>query len=178
MGFFSSLDDSARRAKLKTLEDKRAAFAVRLAAQGFAPASMLFTQMADGSLAAVCAYGGQRWVILAPGLDSDADFILVSFDPASVHRQRVHVQPEGMAGIFGFGRKGEYGAEYRVPLPDGGEAVLPFVAGRTSWLECRAKNPLLATQRRRGDANVVWDLKPIESGTIEKVLALADAYLL
>ena len=45
-----------------------------------------------------------------------------------------------------------------------------MVAGRTSYLETDYKrNPLLKTKRRRGDANIIWDLAPIEAGHLDKI---------
>jgi len=58
-------------------------------------------------------------------------------------------------------------------------AVLPVIAGRTSWLEVTQlkKNPLLKTKRRRGDANIIWDLMPIDPGHLTKLEdALARYY--
>ena len=69
-----------------------------------------------------------------------------------------------MGGMLGFGKKGERGVDYVVTLPDGGEAHLPFVFGRSCWAEyALKKNPLLGLKRRRGNANVVWDLKPVDN---------------
>ena len=44
-----------------------------------------------------------------------------------------------------------------------GELRIPFIANKGSMAEFSyAKNPLLKTRRRRGNANVVWDLPPME----------------
>ena len=49
-------------------------------------------------------------------------------------------------------------------------AQLYVVAGRTSYLETDYKhNPLLKVKRRRGDANIIWDLAPIEAGHLDKI---------
>ena len=57
------------------------------------------------------------------------------------------------------------------------EARLPLVAGRNGWLEAELKkNPLLKTQRRRGDANVVWDFRPIDKTAVNAVLDAAKKY--
>ena len=56
---------------------------------------------------------------------------------------------------------------------------MPVVAGRTSWLETPLKkNPLLKTRRRRGDANIIWDLMPIDPGVLSKIEALLTGYYL
>jgi hypothetical protein len=60
---------------------------------------------------------------------------------------------------------------------DGSEARMPFVCGRGNWLEAPlAKNPLLKTQRRRGDANIVWDMKPLDRTMVERVLEVVGEY--
>ena len=83
-----------------------------------------------------------------------------------------------MGGMFGFGKKGQHGVEYHIARADGSEVVMPFVAGRNAWAEyVLPKNPLLSTRRRRGDANIVWDLKPIDGGQLQKILETAEAYL-
>lgn len=179
MGLFSDPKEQQRKANLKAMEDKRVAFARRLEAEGFKPDRMLFTQMEKGGFAAVCAHGGRRWLIVSPEFGGDGDFVWFDFEPKDVRKVEVHIEGEGMGGILGLGKKGQHGAEYVVALPDGGEAVMPFVHGRSSWAEFRlAKNPLLKTARRRGNANVVWEFKPIDSGSAKLVLALADEYFL
>ena len=177
MGLFDSASEQERKANLKKLEDKRVAFSQELARQGFAPEKMLFSQNQDGGFTALCRFNGKYWLIISPGFGSDGDYIMESYDELVYRIEDVHVKAEGMGGIFGFGKKAEDGAEYIIALPDGGEARMPFVAGRGGWLECkRSKNPLLKAQRRRGDANVVWDLKPPDRGTVSTALAVAKQY--
>ena len=65
-------------------------------------------------------------------------------------------------------------------MQDGSVATLHVVAGRTSWMECckTRKNPLLSMKRRRSDANLLWDMMPIEPGQLSKLEnALASYYL-
>jgi hypothetical protein len=54
MGFFDNPEEQERKAKLKAMEDKRVAFAQRLAKEGFAPQRMLLTQSANGGFVALC----------------------------------------------------------------------------------------------------------------------------
>ena len=178
MGIFSNPQEEARKRQLRVLEDKRVAFAQRLAREGFAPERMLFLLKDDGGFGAVCAFGGQRWLILSPALGSDADFSLEPIDVQAVQRRQVDNQAEGMGGMFGFGKRAQHGVEYRFPRKDGDEAVLPAVFARGAWAEYSlARNPLLKTQRRRGDANLVWDLRPIEARALDAVLDRIDALL-
>ena len=82
-----------------------------------------------------------------------------------------------MGGIMGFGKKGERGLDYVVTLSDGAEIHMPFVFGRSSWAEFELKrNPLLSVRRRRGNANLVWDLSPVDTTQLSKIEALADGY--
>ena len=177
MALFDSHAERQRKANLNKLEDKRVAFAQRLAREGFAPERMLFAQAENGGFTAVCRFEGQFWVIVGPGFGSDDAYIVEHFDAPDYTLQNIRVKPEGMGGIFGFGKKGEMGVEYVIRLRDGGEARLPLEAGRNGWLETNlAKNPLLKTQRRRGDANVVWDFKPLDFSSIEYAMKTAEGY--
>ena len=177
MGLFDSADEQARKAKLKKLEDKRLAFAEQLAKDGFAPKSMLFAQTANGGYAAMSQFGGQYCLIISPGFGTDEDFVIERYDTLNYRIDDVHVKSEGMGGIFGFGKKAEIGVEYVITRHDGSEARMPFVSGRSGWMEASlAKNPLLKTQRRRGNANVAWDLRPLDRTTLEAALKVAAKY--
>ena len=76
---------------------------------------------------------------------------------------------EGMGGFLGLGKRGAVGFRLIVERPDG-ELAIPYVYG----LNCAAvyplkKNPLLSVRRRRGDANVVWDLPPVDKRSLRKM---------
>ena len=179
MGFFSDPGEAERREKLKVLEDKRLAFAQALANKGFKPEKMLFAQTENGGFTALAKFGGKQWLVISPGLGTDEDFRLEAQPRFDVRKEEILVKSEGMGGMLGFGKKGERGVDYVFALPDGGEAHLPFVFGRSCWAEYAfKKNPLLSVKRRRGNANVVWDLKPVDAPQLEKICALADSYLL
>ena len=177
MGLFSDPNELERLEKLRKLEDKRLALAQALDRQGFRPESMLFASTDNGGFAAIGRHGGKLWLIASPGLGTEDDFILTSAERFDVTKREVLVKSEGMGGIMGFGRKGEHGTEYVVTLEDGREVRLPFVFGRSSWAEFPLKkNPLLLTRRRRKDANVVWDLHPVDNAQLNKITELADKY--
>ena len=168
MGLFDSAEEQARKAKLKQLEDKRVAFARALSAQGFAPERMLFAQTDNGGFTALSRFNGEYWLIVAPGFGTDEDFAVERHDRLDYRVEEVRVASEGMGGIFGFGKKAEIGVEYIITRADGSEVKMPFVCGRSCWLDCASlkKNPLLRTERRRGDANVVWDMQPLDRTTV------------
>lgn len=178
MGIFNGPEEEARKANLKKLEDKRVAFAQRLAREGFAPERMLFAQTENGGFVALCREGGKQCLIVSPGFGTDEEYVFERHDALEYTRQKVDVKPEGMGGIFGFGKKGETGVEYVITRLDGSQVRMPFVSGRNSWLEVAlAKNPLLKTQRRRGDANLVWDFKILDNSTVARAVEVADGYL-
>ncbi|MBR0367812.1 MAG: hypothetical protein IJH86_05395 [Clostridia bacterium] len=178
MGLFSDPGDAERREKLKQLEDKRLAFAQMLANRGFKPETMLFAQTENGGFTALAKFGGKQWLVISPGLGTDEDFRLETQARFDVRKEEILVKSEGMGGMLGFGKKGERGVDYVFALPDGGEAHLPFVFGRSCWAEYAfKKNPLLGLKRRRGNANVVWDLKPVDNTELDRIVALADSYL-
>ena len=177
MGLFSDPEELARLEKLRKLEDKREALAKALDARGFRPETMLFAQTANGGFAAMAKFQGKQWLIISPGLGTEDNFIVECAERFKVRREDVLVKSEGMGGMLGFGKKGEHGVEYVVTLSDGSEARVPFVYGRNCWGEFTyKKNPLLPTKRRKKDANVVWELKPIDNADIRKIIALADGY--
>ena len=177
MGIFSSPQENERKANLKKMEDRRLAFAQELEAQGFKPERMLFAQAENGGLVAVCRFNGRQWLIVGPGFGADEAFALESFDRMRVRSEEVQVKAEGLGGMFGFGKKGERGIQYHITRADGSEVDMPFVFGRNCWAEYTLnKNPLLKTRRRRGDANIVWDLRPIEGDKLAKILEIAEGY--
>ena len=177
MGLFDGEEERVRKENLKRLEDKRVAFAARLAREGFQPERMLFTQNANGGFTAICRFKDRYWLIVSPGFGTDEEYIFEDYETLNWRTQDVLVKSEGMGGIFGFGKKGEVGVEYHIARRDGGEAVMSFVSSRGGWLDCPLKkNPLLKAQRRRGDANVVWELKPLERVDIPHALAVAAEY--
>ena len=179
MGFFSDPGEAERKEKLKVLEDKRVAFAQKLANQGFRPEKMLFAQTDNGGFTAVARFAGKQWLVVSPGLGTDEEFRLEISPRFDVRKHEVLVKSEGMGGMLGFGKKGEKGTDYVVALSDGGEAHLPFVFGRSCWAEFELKkNPLLSVRRRRGNANLVWDLRPVDATELDRIRALADSYLL
>lgn len=177
MGLFDSVEERERKAKLKRMEDKRLAFAQELARQGFAPEKMLFAQSENGGFVALSRFQGKYCLIVSPGFGTDEDFTLERFDALNYRVEEVRIASEGMGGIFGFGKKAEIGVEYVITRQDGSEVKMPFVCGRNGWLESNlAKNPLLKTQRRRGDANVVWDLRPLDKTTVNAAIKAAEKF--
>ena len=153
------------------------AFAQRMAREGFAPEKMLFSQTENGGFVALSRFEGKYCLIISPGFGTDEDYALERYDTLDYTRTDVLVKAEGMGGLFGFGKKGEVGVEYVVTRADGSEARMPFVVGRNSWLEASlSKNPLLKTQRRRSDANLVWDFKPLDHSTAARAIEIAEAY--
>ena len=177
MGIFNSPEDIERKANLKKLEDKRLAFVQQMLREGFAPQRMLFTQTDKGGFLALCRDRGQYCLIISPSFGGDEEYVVERYDRLNYAREDVHVKGEGMAGLFGLGKKGEHGVEYVITRADGSEARMGFVVNRNSWLEAElAKNPLLKPKRRRGDANLVWDFKPLDLGTLDHAVEVAEGY--
>ena len=177
MRLFNSADERARKAKLKVMEDKRVAFAQRLARGGFAPERMLFSQRENGGFIALGEFDGRHWLVIGPGFGADEVFVLEGCDRLDFRVEKVFVPAEGMGGAFGFGKKAESGLVYVITRADGSEARMSFVAGRNSWMEYTlSKNPLLKTQRRRGDSNLVWDFHPLDRSELSRALAIASRY--
>lgn len=178
MGLFSDPGEAERREKLRQLEDKRVAFAQELANRGFKPERMLFAQTENGGFTAIARFGGKQWLVVSPGLGTDEEYRLEVRERFEFRREEILIKSEGMGGMLGFGKKGERGTDFIIALENGGEAHLPFVFGRTCWAEFLLKrNPLLSVKRRRGNANLVWDLRPVDNAELDKITALAEEYL-
>ena len=181
MGIFDNAEELERKEKLRKLEDKRLAFAQELEKQGFAPEKMLFAQSDKGGFVAFSRDKGQYALVTAPGPNyvDEEDFRLIRMDALNVRRDEIHVASEGMGGIFGFGKKAQIGVEYVFNLPDGGEVRMPFVGGRNGWMEReRKKNPLLSTKRRKRNDNLSWEMSPLDSSNMKRVLDVVETYFI
>lgn len=168
MGFFSGPEEAARRRKLTDMENKRLAFAGEMARVGFAPERMLLLSTERGNLLGICRDGGALCLIVGPELGSEDDFVLWRLERSRVRREEVIEPATGLGGALGFGTKGAFGFVCTI-CADEGEFALPVVAHRGGALVCGKKNPLLSIKRRRGDANVVWDIPPIERRRLHEI---------
>lgn len=168
MGFFSGPEEAARRRKLTDMEDKRLAFAGEMARIGFAPERMLLLSTERGNLLGICRDGGALCLIVGPELGAEDDFVLWRLEHSRVRREEVIEPATGLGGALGFGTKGAFGFVCTI-CADEGEFALPVVAHRGGALVCGKKNPLLSIKRRRGDANVVWDIPPIERRRLHEI---------
>ena len=170
MPLFDSSAEKLRKENLKNLEDKRLRFAEELQQQGFKPEKMLFCSTEGGQFVALARHNGKAAVIVSPVFGQEGDFVIEFHDAIQWEKEEVFEKGTGLNGAFGFGKKGAKGYIFHITLSDGSVAHLHVVAGRTSFLETDYKhNPLLKTRRRRGDANIIWDLSPIEAGHLDKI---------
>lgn len=179
MPLFDRDAENLRKENLRKLEDRRLQFAQELEKRDFRPERMFFCSSEDGSFVALARHNGQRAVIVGPAFGTDEDFVLDLQDALRYTREEIFEKGTGLNGAFGFGKKGAKGFCLRFILNDGREVPMNVVAGRTSWLETPyKKNPLIKTRRRRGDANVLWDLMPIDPGQLDKIEAMLNEYYL
>ena len=170
MPLFDSSAEKLRKENLKSLEDRRLHFAEELQQRGFKPEKMLFCSTEGGQFVALARFDGKIAVVVSPIFGQEGDFLLECPDELQWEREDVFEKGSGLNGAFGFGKKGAKGFILHIHLSDGSVANLYVVAGRTSYLETDYKrNPLLKTKRRRGDANIIWDLSPIEAGHLDKI---------
>ena len=173
------MTEAMRKQFLKDMEDKRIIFAEKLNNEGFRPEKMLFCSTEGGQFIALARHEGKLAVIVSPVFAQEGDFVIDYQADPQIEREEVFEKGTGLNGAFGFGTKGATGFILHITLSDGSVAPLHVVAGRTSWLEVDyKKNPLLKTKRRRGDANVMWDLYPIDTSKISRIEdRLANYYL-
>lgn len=170
MPLFDANAEKVRKQNLKNMEDKRLRFAEELKAKGFAPEKMIFFSNESGNFVALSRWNGRYAVIVSPVFGQEGDFVLEMHDELRFEREEVFQKGTGLNGAFGFGTKGARGFTLHITMEDGTAAEMQVVAGRTSWLEAPLKkNPLLSVKRRRGDANIVWDLMPIEPAHLSKI---------
>jgi len=177
MPLFDQDAERLRKENLKKMEDKRVLFAQELEKMNFKPERMLFCSSEQGGFMAIARHNGKYALIVAPVFGSDDDFVIDIQDELHCEREDIFEKGTGLNGAFGFGTKGAKGFVLHFTLTSGAVAQMHIVAGRTSWLECPyKKNPLIKTKRRRGDANIVWDLMPIEPGVLSKIENLLATY--
>ena len=170
MPLFDSNAEKLRKENLKSLEDRRLRFAGELQQKGFKPERMLFCSTEGGQFVALARHSGKTAVVVSPVFGQEGDFVIEFHDALQWEKEEVFEKGSGLNGAFGFGKKGAKGFVLHITLSDGSVAPLYVVAGRTSYLETDYKhNPLLKTKRRRGDANIIWDLAPIEAGHLDKI---------
>ena len=173
MGFFDNGNEKQRLANLEALEDKRLRFAELAQKQGFAPEKMLLVSTDRGGVIGLAP--GQ--IVFGPDYGGEGEFTLEEIGAEKLRSEKFYVPGEGMGGIFGMGKKGQLG--FVVYADRGGfETEIPLVVNRNSCLlTSKAKNPLLSVKRRRGNANVVWDLPPIERGDLKKLRKIVSELL-
>lgn len=178
MPLFDRDAEKRRKDNLKSLEDRRVRFAEALEARGFRPERMFFCSSEDGCFVALARVDRKYAVIVSPKFGEEGDFVFELLDELDYEREEVFEKGSGLNGAFGFGKKGAKGFNLHLNI-DGARVTMPIVAGRTSWLETPLKkNPLLKTRRRRGDANIVWDLMPIDPSHLEKIEGMLSEYYL
>ena len=179
MPLFNSDAEKQRKEGLKILEDRRLRFAGELDARGIRPERMFFCSREDGSFAALARHEGRFVLIESPKFGEDADFTIDIQDSPTWEYEDVFIKGSGLNGAFGFGEKGAKGFNLYITRSDGTRAEIPVVFGRTSWLEAEyRKNPLLRQKRRRGNANVMWDLAPIDNSHLPRIEAILKEYYL
>lgn len=170
MPLFDSDAERLRKENLKSLEDRRMRFAEKLQQDGFRPEKMLFCSTEGGQFVAIGRHGNKCAVIISPVFGQEGDFSIDYLDAPQWEKEEIFEKGSGLNGAFGFGKKGAKGFVLHIDLNNGQRADLCVVAGRTSYLETDLKrNPLLKTKRRRGDANVIWDLTPIDTSHLSKI---------
>ena len=177
MSLFENPKEQERKEKLRQLEDKRLRFAQQMQRDGFAPETMLICSGERGGLFGLCREGGRVCLILGPDFGGEGEFVLERFDRLPARMEDYFEKSEGMGGFMGLGKRGAVGFRLIVERQDG-ELAIPYVSG----LNCAAvyplkKNPLLSVKRRRGDANVVWDLPPVDKRSLRMLERLVREIL-
>ena len=168
MALFDNPEERARREKLKALENKRLSFLEEAKSRGFHPEKMVLAAGEESQLIGLARQDGDLWLVVAPAFGAEGEYRLLRAGSMLYDVETHSVAPEGMGGFFGFGKKGQEGVRFALHTEDG-DVTLPLIAGLNTAALYGKKNPLLDEKRRRGDANVVWDLPPIDKRGLERL---------
>lgn len=172
MGLFGGEQERARKQNLRALEDKRLAFAQRLAQAGVHLERALLVQT-GGGFRGVALGDGKAYLLSGPAPGEDGDFEIGEMGGLRAWFEPHIVPSEGGGGLLGFGKKGGSGYMLKLRMGEGEPDQIRFVPALEGVLEVREGEPmaLLSEKRRRGDANFVWDfliIKPSEMDAIAK----------
>jgi len=169
MGLFNNEAEINRKQSLKELEDKRLQFIAKFKNMGHKPLRTLYAQC-DGGFTAVCQCENGLLLLKGPAPGAEEDFSAEHFDSLTARLERIEVKPEGLGGILGFGKKGGSGFRLVLIKPNDEEFALEFMAGLGTYLDIPAdRDSLFREKRRRGNANFVWDFRPIERDALKKI---------
>ena len=179
MPLFNSDAEMQRKQNLKLMEDKRLRFAEEMEARGFRPERMLLCSREDGSFVALARHDGRLALIDSPKFGQEGEFTLDLLDAPQYEYQEVFEKGTGLNGALGFGTKGCKGFNLILTNSAGEPVTVPVIFGRNNWLEAPyKKNPLLKAKRRRGNANVMWDLLPIDGRDLVRIQEKLNEYYL
>lgn len=179
MALFNSEEERKRKENLRLLEDKRLRFVELCERENFRPERMLFISREDGSFVALARQSEALAMVVSPRFAGEGEFMLELLSEPKFEREDFYEPGTGMNGIMGFGTKSARGFNLTIMDSSDLPVLVPVIAGRNSWMEANyKKNPLLKPKRRRGDANVVWELMPITPGDVGRIAALIDEYYL
>lgn len=171
MRWFGGNKERKRLEGLKLLEDKRLAFADEMKTRGIKFERALLVQSGGGFEG--IAFAGTELYLLsgpAPG-DAEGEFCAERITGAKVGFEPFEVPAEGGGGILGFGKKGGHG--YQIVIESGGgQRRIQLVPALQCVMELREGRELAltSTQRRRKDANFVWDFVALSPGEIHGIV--------
>lgn len=174
MGIFDSFGgakEKARLESLKRLEDKRMAFAREVDGMGIRMEQSLFAQRGGGFIGIGIA-GGDKYLLTgpAPG-EEEGQFQIENLGDAAMHFEPHIIPSEGGGGMMGFGKKGGRGYKLVISRPDAERIEAEFVPALQGILDVEgAPSALLSLNRRRKDANFVWDFKPIRTQDMDAIV--------
>lgn len=155
--FQVSTRNKARIAALAALEQKRLAFAEEV--QNLGLGQTLLVEHEGGFVGVTIDGNGLMYVLKGPAPGSCDMFLLSPLKNCRVRMETRLEEAEGAGGFMGMGKKG-------------GEVLrLIFFEGEHDWLALELMPdvtcylfspdcPLTSTNRRRNNANIVWDFRP------------------
>ncbi len=172
-------DGATRRGQLRTLEDKRLAFAEKVRGEGFDPEFSIYIQRAGGFWG-LAVNGDERCVLYGPQPDEDADFRVERYPRGAltVGLLPAVIESSGLGGAFGLGQKGGEGKTLVVITPQGVRIEMTLLSSIGAYLETNRKsNELISLRRARSDANFVWRLRTGTRAEVDAVMTRWHAWM-
>ncbi len=170
MALFDNTQEKQRKQNLMELENKRLAFARRLQEMGVQSDRAIYAQ-AGGGFHGIAISGAQICYITGPAPGEDADFTVQVYPRVAINTEEILIPSEGMGGILGFGKRGGIGYKLNFVFPDGSVGDLEIISGLNCIFEHdKGGDPLFDAKRRRGDANFVWEFRPVDQSRVKQVV--------
>ncbi len=170
VGLFQNEQELQRLAGLRSLEDRRLQFADEMRRQGICFSRVLLAQ-AGGGFMGLALSEGRVFLLGGPTPGDELPFTIEDVTNCRISFVPHSIPSEGMAGLLGMGGK-RGGRGYLLVIESGeNRREIEVLAGHQCvyTLE-KGELPLLNPDRRKRDANFVWDFRPIDVRELNRLV--------